>query len=100
MVERLIRRAKLAVGNSEAVRWLHGRRQQAHVDTVLSQGAADGSIWTPMLLAQRLDALRDRRVELPARPTVVAFGYEDWDRHGLWPSLTGCGRIPSGSGGG
>lgn len=87
MVERLIRRAKLAVGRSEVVRRVYGRRQQAHVDSVLSRGAAGGMVWSAEALAHRIDELRGQRVELPARPTVVAFGYEDWERHGLWPSL-------------
>lgn len=87
--KKLLRRAKLAIGTSAAVRAVRERQQLYHLRQLLRQASGE-TAWDAKQLAGRLDERRPDRLPLPERPTVAVFGAEDWELNGLWPSF---GRV-------
>lgn len=84
----MLRKLKLAVAGSVPARRAIGHLQTRSVERLLREldgwtGERASDALTRRLLAAKAPA----RQPIPERPTVVAFGYEDWERFGLWPSM-------------
>lgn len=90
MIVRSIKRVVRRAASSEAYRNHRGRRQQASYESLLRTVDTGGAVYSEAVTRQRLAAKASARRTLcnaGGRPTVVGFGFEDWEQYGLWPSF-------------